>query len=92
MMFIIWNLSSNIEYRIGVDLRHLTAHARARFGDDVAENLFGKLLALIMSDDGNLKLLLVAKILMIVHLARHKGIGTGTDGGRQQEVTRSSTD
>lgn len=36
--------------------------------------------------------LLVAKVLMIVHLARHKGIGTGTDGGRQQEVARSSTD
>ena len=43
-----------------------------------------------MSDDANLYLLLMAEKLMIVHLSRDKGIGTGCHGITEHESARTA--
>lgn len=60
--------------------------------DNVTEDFVGELLTLVVANDSNLNLLVVAKVLVIVHLTRHKGIGTLSDGLIEQEVAGSTTE
>ena len=59
--------------------------------DDVAEDLRGKLLTLIVADHTDLDPLFVAKILMIVHLTSNKGISPFSNGRVKQEITCPTT-
>ena len=70
----------------------MAGHSRALALDDVAEDLGGELLALVVADDTDLNLLVVAEILVVVHLAGHEGIGTGCDGVGQEEVACSTAE
>ena len=81
----------NVNYWVGVRLCYLRANARTLLLDDVAEDFAGKLFALIMANDADLNLLFRTKVLMIVHLASDKGIGTLTDGVRQEKIACSAT-
>ena len=68
-----------------LDIRALTLN-------DITEDFCRKLLTLVMANDANLNLLLVAEILVIVHLARDEGVSTLTHSLRQQEVASTATD
>ena len=70
----------------------MAGHSRALALDDVAEDLGGELLALVVTDDTDLNLLVVAEILVVVHLAGHEGIGTGCDGVGQEKVACSTAE
>ena len=69
-----YSIYLKIDNRIGVDRRHDATHAGALLRNDVAEDLTCELLTLIMAYDCNLYLLFIAKILMVMHFARQKGI------------------
>ena len=68
------------------------AHTRAFTPNDVAENLKSVLLTLVVTNDADLNLLFVAEILVVMHLAREKGVSTLTQGVWQQEVTSTATE
>ncbi len=70
----------------------MASDARTRFLYDGEEQFTRILFALVMADDGNLDFLFMAKILMVVHLARDERIGTCRDGITQQERTGSATE
>ena len=74
-------------YRIGIQLRDVALQFRAIAFQDFLQQLAGELFALIVSDDGNLDFLLMAEILVITHLARHKGIGPAMNGFAKTERT-----
>ena len=78
--------------RIRIRLRYLRPHARTSLGYDVTEHLGGVLLALVVADDTDLNLLLVAEVLMIVHLTRDEGVGSGFHGIVEQEVAGTATE
>ena len=82
----------DIQNRIGAGFCYLCSYIRALLVNDVAENLASKLLRLVMANDTDLDALFVAKILVVVHLARDKGVGAKTDSVRQQEVTSAATE
>ena len=81
-----------IENGVGAGLCYQGFHPWASLLDDLLEDLRRKLLALIVADDADLYLLLIAEILVIVHLARDKGVGTGPQGVVEQEVACPATD
>lgn len=74
-------------YRIGIQLRDVASSVRAISLKDLLQQLTGELFALIVSDDGYLDFLLMAKILVITHLARHESIGSAADGIAKTERT-----
>ena len=76
--------------RAGVGNNSLDARALAL--NDVTEDFCRKLLTLVMANDANLNLLLVAEILVIVHLTRDEGVSTLAHRLRQQEVASTTTD
>ncbi len=81
---------TSYKYNIGFvfisEMQHLAS--REILLNDAAEDFARKLLTLIVADDADLNLLLVAEILVIAHLARDEGIGTCLDGCVEQESTR----
>ena len=81
-----------IQNRIGIGLSDAGPYPRAFIFDDATENLCRVLLTLIMADDTDLYLLLVAKVLMVVHLTSDKGIGTCLHSLVEQEVPCPSAD
>ena len=89
--FVISIFRLNIDDWIRVRLCNTGLDARALLPDNVTKDFAGKLLTLIMPDNADLNLLFRTKVLMIVHLASDKGIGTLTDGVRQQEIACSAT-
>ena len=78
--------------RICIRFCYLCAHIRALLINNVTENLGSILLALIVTNDTNLQALLVAKILVVMHLTRYKGISTLTKCIVQQKIASTTTD
>ena len=88
--FEIPRLRLKISDGIRICLRYLGAYSRALLGNDVAEDLAGELLGLIVTDDAYLDALLVAEVLMVVHLARNEHVGTLLHGIVKQEVASTT--
>ena len=80
-----------IQNRIGIGLSDAGPYPRAFIFDDATENLCRVLLTLIMADDTDLYLLLVAEILMVVHLTCDKRVSTDFQGFVEQEVPCPAT-
>ena len=75
-----------------MSLCDVAGHSRALALYDVAEDFGGELFALVVADDTDLYLLLIAEVLVVVHLAGDEGIGAGLDGLVEQEVARTATE
>ena len=79
-------------YGIRICLRYLGSDTRTCLMNNLLEELTGEVLTLIVADDADLDLLLVAEILVVVHFACQEGIGSQTDGFVKQEVAGTAAD
>ena len=84
-------LRLDIQNRVGTGFCYFCAHSRALLVNDVAENLAGELLRLVMANHTDLDALFIAKVLVIMHLASNEGVSAKADSIRQQEVASATT-
>lgn len=85
-------LRLDIQNGIGTGFYYFCAYSRALLINNITENLAGKLLRLVVSNDTDLNALFIAKVLMIVHLTRDEGVSTKTDSVRQQKVASTTAE
>ena len=80
-----------ISYRILLTLSHYAAHTLTFAFNDFTEQFVGEVFAFVVSYDSNLYFLVVTEIFVIVHLARHKGVGTLSNSVVKHERPCSAT-
>ena len=78
-------------YRVRVDVGHEQGQFGPSVTDNLVEDFLRVLLALVVTHDGNLYLLLVAEELVVRHFARQEGIGLQAYGLVQHEGPSPTT-